>query len=232
MNTLAIIPARGQSKRMPGKNGRKLYGKPLLAWSVEAALMAPSVSDVYFLTDSNELAGIATAYGAKCPYLRDARVSGDFASSYDVIEDFFRKVPSLAGSYTHFIYLQPTSPLRTDVHIEGAIQTLVSRSADSVISVCESIPPAWINQLPPNESMGTFLQKADVGLQSQQLGAYFRLNGAIYLSSIQRFLKERTWYFEPGSFAYKMSPVDSVDIDSDADFEMAEAVLRLRATKG
>ena len=226
MKIVGLIPARGGSKRIPGKNGRSIAGKPLLSWTCEAAQASPSLTKTYVLSDSQELIDIARKAGVEAPYIRGEVSSGDQASSVDVIREFFDRVPGARSEFTHFMYLQPTSPLRGASEIERAIVQLKARSADSLISVVESpFPPSWINQIPQDGSMGGFLAKSQQTLQSQQHGKFYRLNGAIFLASIERYLRENSWYFPDRCFAFEMSAETSVDIDTESEWRFAEMLL-------
>jgi len=125
------------------------------------------------------------------------------------------------------ILLQPTSPLRNARHINEAIDLLLSRNADAVISVCEmDHSPLWANTLPDDLSMANFLHDEIKNRRSQDLPTYYRINGAIYIVNTNRFIRERTLFLSDNIFAYIMPREDSVDIDESYDISIAESVLR------
>lgn len=215
---LAIIPARAGSKRLPDKNMLPLQGKPLIAWTVEAARDAGVFDRIIVSTDSPELAKIARNHGAETPFLRPDELASDTASSADVV---LHALTSL-GDYRpeHFCLLQPTSPMRRSEHIRAAWQLLLDRQAANVVSVCEcEHSPLWTNQLPPSGSLSGFMRPEHRGLRSQDLPAFYRINGAIYWLHTESFLTHRAFLLEQDSYAYVMNRDDSIDIDTRLDFD-------------
>ena len=224
MRSIAIIPARSGSKGLPDKNIKPLNGKPLLAYSIEAALASGMFDTVHVSTDSERYAGIARQYGADEPFLRSADTSSDTASSEDAIREVLRRYEELGQCFDAFMLLQPTSPLRTAEDIRAAFGVMEEKQAESVVSVCEmEHSPLWCNTLPPDDSMREFLRK-DGERRRQDLAVYYRLNGAIYLVKTEHFLCTGSLYGD-GCYAYHMSAERSVDIDSPTDFIIADALL-------
>ncbi|MDG0817349.1 acylneuraminate cytidylyltransferase family protein [Bdellovibrio svalbardensis] len=230
---LAIIPARGGSKRLPGKNVRLLAGKPLVNWSVEAALSSKYVDEVLVSTDSTEVVEAARAVGVSVPFVRPVELSSDTASSSDVIQhalDFYRNEQGKIFDYV--ILLQPTSPLRTAEDIDSAIELLSQKKADAVISVCPmEHSPLWSNILPEDLSLGNFLRSEVQGVRSQDLPTYYRINGAIYICDMKRFTSEKTLFLKENIFAFVMSSEKSVDIDTLTDFALAEVLISKSRTE-
>lgn len=225
-NYLAIIPARKGSKRLPNKNILSLAGKPLIVWTIEAALAATKITKVIVSTDSEEIAEIAQKAGAEVPFIRPDYLSNDTATSVDVIIHSLNFYKSQKTEINNFVLLQPTSPLRTSADIDAAINLHIKRKANSVTSVCEmEHSPLWSNTLPDNHSMEYFLKPEIVGKRSQDLDKYYRLNGAIYICNVRTFLKEKTFISKNKSFAYIMKKEHAVDIDDDLDFEFANYLL-------
>jgi len=227
---LAIIPARGGSKRLPGKNIMSIAGKPLIAWTIEAARHSGVFDRIMVSTDDNEIARTSEKYGAEVPCLRPPELSGDDTSTADVIEYCLKKLHVPDGDYySHLVCLQPTSPLRTADDIREAVQMAENKNADAIISVCKSEhSPLWANKLPDNLSMQDFLPGNLQKTPSQDLPPYFRLNGAIYLCNVKRFMKERSLFLTSNIYAYIMSRVSSIDIDDEIDFELASIYLSRR----
>jgi CMP-N-acetylneuraminic acid synthetase len=223
---LAIIPARGGSKRLPRKNILPLAGKPLINYSIEAAKSISSIARVVISTDCEEIANTAQAAGGGVPFLRPASLSSDTSSSVDVVRHALEHFKSIGENFDYVLLLQPTSPLRTAAHIQGAIDLLATKKADSVISVCEcEHSPLWTNTLDDSLSLENFIPKNVKNMRSQDLPQYYRLNGAIYLTKVEQFLHEGV-LMSGNSVAFKMDSHSSIDIDTKLDFMLAEAILR------
>lgn len=223
---LVLIPARGGSKRLPGKNIKQLNGKPLIAYTIEAALRSKFIDKIVLSTDSEKIRSIALKMGIEVPFLRPRRLSSDSATSYSALMhaiNFYKKIYN--QSYDIIVMLQPTSPLRSSMDIDQAVELLFTKSAKAVVSVCESNYPAcWLNTLPKNGSMKSFL-KPKFNKPRQKLPQYFRLNGAIYIA-YSDYLINQKGFFGPETFAYVMPQERSVDIDTEFDFKIAEFILR------
>lgn len=221
---LAIIPARGGSKRLPRKNVLDLHEKPLIAWTIEAAKNSQYIDTVCVSSDDAEILAIAEKYRVQA-LLRPDVLASDTATTFDVIE---HAIKSNIAQYEYIVLLQPTSPLRTAQHIDGAIALLNEKSADAVISVCETEhSPLWSNTLADDGNMTGFL-KQEALQRSQDLPTYYRLNGAIYICRTDRLLAEKSFFLADNIFAYVMATDDSVDIDNQIDFYTAESILRNR----
>ncbi|RYU67840.1 acylneuraminate cytidylyltransferase family protein [Aliivibrio finisterrensis] len=220
---MAIIPARGGSKRLPRKNVLPLKGKPLIGWTIEAAQQSKYIDTVFVSTDDQEIAEVAKQFGVDVPELRPEYLASDIATTQSVI---FYTLETFGKDVDVALILQPTSPLRTAKHIDEAIEMLINKNAESIVSVtpCEH-PPQWANTLPSDGSMGEFL-RPEAFQRSQDLGEPYRLNGAIYVyDTIQ--LKERgEMLYTDKTFAYVMENKKSVDIDTQLDFEYAEFLIR------
>lgn len=223
---LAIIPARGGSKRLPRKNILPLAGKSLINWTIEAALAVSSITEVMVSTDDDEISCIAKVAGAQVPYKRSPELSGDTASSIDVVVDALNYYQQRGRVFDYVILLQPTSPLRSDKDIESAIQLLQGKKADAIVSVCPvEHSPLWSNTLPEDDSLNHFISNEIKSTRSQDLPEYYRLNGAIYICKIEKLLEQQSFFLTDNIFAYKMTTEASVDIDNHIDFLLAEALL-------
>lgn len=219
---LAIIPARSGSKGLPDKNIKPLCGKPLLAWSIQAALDSKYIDEIVVSTDSNIYADIAKSYGANVPFLRPDYLSSDTTTTFEVLEhciDYYKK--ELNKEFDYVVLLQPTSPLRQSWHIKESCEKIITHNMDSLISVCKcEHSPLWSNTLPEDENMNGFLQDSIRNVRSQDLPQYYRLNGVIFIAKTQSLLTHRS-FFTPQSIAYKMDNIYSSDIDSPLDFDFA-----------
>ena len=219
---LAIIPARGGSKRLPRKNILNLKGKPLVAWSIEAGLNSKYIDNIVVTSDDDEILKIAKKYKVII-VRRPCELASDRAATIDAVKHVISNVNK---TYDYIILLQPTSPLRTSTHIDEAIELLDRKCADAVISVCEmEHSPLWCNKLPKDKSMANFLKEEIINKRSQDLEKYYRLNGAIYICNTKRLLEENSFFLKDNIFAYIMDKKSSVDIDEEIDFKLAEVLL-------
>ena len=225
MKTIAIIPARSGSKGLPDKNILPLGGKPLLAYSIEAARTSGLFDVIHVSTDSEHYADIARQYGADVPFLRSAETSSDTASSWDMVQEVLERYAQLGNTFDAFMLLQPTSPLRTSEDIRSAFRLMDEKHAHAVVGVCEvDHSPLWCNTLPESQCMDGFLSNVSRAPR-QALPTYYRINGAIYLSTVPAFRKAGAVPYDAGCYALVMPRDRSIDIDSRLDFQIAEAIL-------
>lgn len=218
---LAIIPARGGSKRLPRKNILDLSGKPLIAWSIEAALESKYIDKLIISSDDDKILNISHSYGAEW-IKRPENLASDTATTFDALKHTIENV----SKYDYIVLLQPTSPLRTAKHIDAAIELLNSKNADAVISVCEmEHSPLWSNTLPEDKTMEHFLQSELLNKRSQDLPTYYRLNGAIYIAKTDKLLESKSFFLQNNIFAYIMDQESSVDIDTLLDFKFAQILI-------
>ena len=224
LQILGIIPARAGSKGIPHKNVKSLYGRPLLSWTIEAAVDSNCLDRVIVSTDSDEIAQIARRIGAEVPFIRPAALATDSASSIDVIlhaVDWFRDRNTV---YDTVVLLQPTSPLRSAEDIRGALALYEARNARAVVSVCEvDHPPFWMNTLPEDLSMAGFLDPKLSRKNRYDFPVYYRLNGALFIADVA-YVRDHG-FFGSGTVAFVMPKERSVDIDDEVDFRIAEVLL-------
>lgn len=224
LSVLGIIPAKAGSKGIPGKNVEPVVGKPLLVYTIEAAQKSGVFDFLLVSTDGEEIARIAREAGAEIPFFRPLELATDTAAGIDVLHHAMKWFQERDKKYDCVIYLQPTSPLRTAEDIKAALDMLVDRKADAVVSVCETEHhPWWCNTLPEDGSMENFL-RPDIPATRQELPKYYRLNGAVYLARWD-FIINRTTWFGPITYAYIMPRERSVDIDDAVDLILAKALL-------
>lgn len=224
-NILAIIPARGGSKRLPRKNVLLLDNKPLIAWTIEAGLKSLYVDEVVVTTDDEEIQSIAKAHGANAPFLRPSVISGDTAKTIDAVKHVVQYYSDAGKTFEFIVLLQPTSPLRTAVHIDEAICYLNEKKADAVVSVAKvDHSPLWSNTLPQNGDMSVFVEGIH-DERSQDLEEYYRLNGAIYIGRTEKVLAKESFLLSENIYAYKMKRSTSVDVDDELDFELCKCLL-------
>jgi CMP-N-acetylneuraminic acid synthetase len=221
---LAIIPARGGSKRLPKKNILDIAGKPLISWSINAAKKSLYIDDIIVSTDCEDIARVSEEYGATVPFLRPENISTDMSSTNDVILHAINAYKQ--GEFDYYIILQPTSPMRNSIDIDESIRQIFESNLDGVVSVCEcEHSPLWCNTLPQNKELGSFLPEGIKNLRSQDLDTYYRLNGAVYLyKNDSRFQYEGIFYSDKVQ-ALIMPTERSIDIDNIFDFKVAKALL-------
>jgi len=226
---LAIVPARGGSKRLPNKNILDFGGKPLIAWSIEAGLGSQYIDRLILSSESEEICDIAKKYGAEIPFLRPHELARDESQSIDFV---LHALENLEQSYDYVIVLQPTSPLRESSDIDRGIEMCFERDAVSVIGVCETEhSPLWSNTLDETLSMEHFLDNRYNNARSQDLPTFYRINGAFYMSRVDAIVKNKTFFVQKDIYAHIMSQANSVDIDTKLDFIIAKAVLDAKREK-
>lgn len=221
---LGIIPARGGSKRLPRKNLLNLNGKPLIAWTIEAAKKSKYLDKIILSTDDDEISSVGLNYNIDVPFKRPKYLSGDNASTIDVIFHTLNYIKSNNMKYDCIVLLQPTSPLRDEKEIDLSIEYFMNKNAHSIISVSKlKHPIEWAKKLPKDLSMTNFLYK---NKRSQDYEPHYLINGAIYIVRTIKFIKEKQIFFPSKCFAYKMSEHKSIDIDDEFDFNLANFFLK------
>ncbi len=222
---LAIIPARSGSKGLPDKNIKQLQGKPLLAYTIEAAHRSGCFTEIMVSTDSEIYADIAQEFGARVPFLRSDKNSSDSASSWDMVREVLDCYGDLGESFDTITLLQPTSPFRNEEDIKGAFSVYDDKQAIAVVSVCETDHPIrWCGHIDEAGSLADFIPKESAGAR-QNYQKDYRLNGAIYIVDVKELFKDSFLYRE-GSYAYVMSREHSLDIDTEYDFILAEYMIQ------
>lgn len=225
---LAVIPARGGSKGLPGKNIKDLCGKPLIAYTIETALNSKVFDKVIVSTDSLEIAKTAEKYGAEIPFLRPVELATDTADSMDVLIHAMNYLKDIGEEFDYIVKLQPTSPLRTVEDIQKSIELLFEKGADSIISISEcQHHPLWCNTLTSDLRMNNFIKEEIKNKNRQELPVYYQINGLIFLSSIEVLLKTREWYGK-NSYAYISKSENAIDIDNMIDFNIVKSIIEDR----
>lgn len=225
MKRIAIIPARSGSKGLRDKNIIDLCGKPLIAYTIEAAIQTKSFESVIVSTDSQYYAEISHQYGADV-MMRGETLSNDKATTYMVLEDILKN--RLLNPIDYFVLLQPTSPLRTSTHIKEAMEMFESRYADFdfLVSMKESEhAKVLVNPIDEDDSLKYF----DTDFSNYRRQGYkdYSPNGAIFIAKPEAYLKQKH-FFGAKSLAYVMTAEDSVDIDHAIDLELAKILIQNR----
>ncbi len=227
---LAVIPARGGSQGIKDKNIRELGGKPLIAWTIEAAKKSKYIDRAIVSTDSTKIADISRTWGAEVPFIRPPGLATDRASTNAVILHGLKWIDQNEHkTYDDFVLLQPTSPLRNSAHIDDAVEKMTAdRSADSLVSVVASKEnPYWTKIIDKRGRLLPFLPDREHPSRRQDLPKTYALNGAIYISKSKTFMTNPD-LFGGKCLAYVMDRESSVDIDDEDDFLYAEYLIARR----
>lgn len=225
---LAVIPARGGSKGILRKNIKNIAGKPLIQWTIDAALKSKYIDEIIVSTEDEEIAKISASLGVNVPFLRPKELAGDKSKTIDVINHLLNKLELEYNKYFDLILiLQPTSPLRTSKHIDEAISFFLSdKSADSLVS-CVKVPhifhPESLMKLSSNNYLESYIVSNNPPFRRQDKSELYARNGAaIYLTRRDKISK---FIFGGNLICFEMDEVDSIDIDTLEDFNMAENIL-------
>jgi CMP-N,N'-diacetyllegionaminic acid synthase len=227
---LGLIPARGGSKGLPGKNIMPIAGKPLIAWSVEQARASRYIDDVVVSTDSKEIADVAIVAGARTPFRRPDALATDKASSVDVV---LHALDELAGEGSNFdivVLLEPTSPLREANDIDGALERLVSvAGAECIVGVAavESVHPAFLFRADDKEFLSPYAGRAPNAVRRQDLEALYFIEGSVYASFVNA-LRERRAFYHERTIGWPVARYKSLEIDELPDLIASEALLLAR----
>ncbi len=232
MDVLAFIPARGGSKRIARKNIMPINGIPLINWTLSAAQKSKYINKIHVSTEDEEIADVVRSFGINITSLRHKNLATDNTTIDSVIYDFLINTLGVKEHPTHICLLQPTSPLRTEIHIDDAFKLLKQRNANSIISVSEcECPIEWTGEIDDSLYMTNFVKKLSKPNQTQYLPVRYRVNGAIYIMETKLFLKKKSMNALESTIAYKMKREDSVDIDTNLDVLLASNLLKQKNEK-
>lgn len=212
---LGIIPARGGSKTLPGKNIRDLNGKPLIAWTIEQAKRSAYLDRTILSSDNANIIKVARHWGCEVPFVRPLELAGDASPSIGLI---LHALESLQETYDYVVLLQPTSPLRSSGDIDACLSLCISQRAPFCVSVSRACQhPVWMHHIDAKGRLVPLLPEADTINQRQQLPPLYVENGALYAAHIERLLEVKGFFTED-TLAYEMPPERSLDIDDELDF--------------
>ena len=228
LKKIAIIPARSGSKGLPNKNILMLLDKPLIAYTIEAAIKSNEFQRVIVSTDSLEYKEISEKYGAEV-ILRDDYLANDKATSFMVIEDVLKKIK--IENLDYFMLLQPTSPFRDEKHITDSIKEFEKEyiNLDFLVSMTESSKSAdLIKRIGSDKTLKNY--DLDYSNYRRQDGKEYYPNGAIFIGKVDKYL-EKKHFFGEKTLAYFMNKEDSIDIDDRLDFEIAITIATKKKKK-
>lgn len=222
---VALITARGGSKGLPRKNVLPVNGKPLIVWTIQAALECRLVERVFVSTDNDDIASISEEHGAEV-IIRPSNLASDTASSIDAVTHSIEWLEKNGFQTMNMVLLQPTSPLRTSQHLAEALQLFYDKDANFIISVFEPAhtPVKSYVQYENGSIEGLYNSEAPY-MRRQDLPRAFQPNGAIYAFSIEEF-KRYNHFPKSSTFPYIMSESDSIDIDTKEDLMIVESRLK------
>jgi len=214
---LAVIPARGGSKGLPGKNILPVQGRPLLAWTAAAALAARTIDRTVVSSDDDAILAVAAACGVE-PLRRPAELATDTATTIDVVVHALDACPG----HDVVVVLQPTSPLRTAADIDAALERFAATGAPACVSVCEAEQsPYWMYRLDAGQTLLPILDAPPEATRRQDLPVVYILNGAVYIADAA-WLRASRAFVGPETVAHVMPAERSLDIDTARDFERFE----------
>jgi CMP-N,N'-diacetyllegionaminic acid synthase len=222
MRILALILARGGSKRLPGKNIRLLGGRPLISWSIDTAKLIPEVCDILVSTDSLEIQNTAKKLGAYAPWLRPKNLSTDSSSSIDAALHALDWYESKHGTIDGLLLLQPTSPFRSLEKMKEGVKLFSIDGCNSVLGVSPThAHPKWTFRI-GNGQLSPFLSDHGLDVRSQDLEPVYVINGSFYLISPCYLRHEKSFFIEGAMPLVIDSNVESLDIDTQQDWQYAE----------
>ena len=215
-----MITARGGSKRIPRKNIKEFNGKPIIAYSIEAALNSGVYDEVMVSTDDEEIAEISRKFGAKVPFLRSEKTSNDFATTTDVIEEVITEYRSRGEDFDIVTCIYPTAPFITADKLKTAVETLKDSDADTLIPVVRfSYPPQRAMEI--HDGRLVFRQPENLNKRSQDLEPHYHDAGQFYVLKTESFLKNKN-LMVGNILPLELSELEVQDIDNEVDWKLAE----------
>ena len=218
---LAIIPARGGSKGIPHKNIVPLAGKPLIAWTIDAAKKSIYIDRLILSSEDEDIIKVAKEYGCEAPFIRPKELAQDDTPGVDPV---IHAINILPQKYDYIVLLQPTSPLRIAEDIDGCIDKCVNEGHPFCVSICEpDKSPYWMFTLGDNGELHKLLETKAV--RRQDLPATYALNGAVYVAQTDKLLKENS-FITKETAGYLMPELRSADVDTEMDLMWCEMLIR------
>lgn len=225
MANLAIIPARGGSKRIPRKNAKPFLGKPIIAYSIKVALNSELFDEVMVSTDDPEIAEIARRYGATVPFLRSQENANDHAVLADVVQEVLSDYKNANKAFNNVCCILPTAPFITTELLNNAFHKMTTEDCDSVFPVIEFSFPIQ-RSLKFNKGKIEMVWKEHLNARSQDLEARFHDAGQFYWIKTEAIAKEQKLYTNNAS-AIVISTLQAQDIDTETDWKLAELKYKL-----
>ncbi|HPF01102.1 MAG TPA: pseudaminic acid cytidylyltransferase [Bacteroidales bacterium] len=221
MKNLAIIPARGGSKRIPRKNIRDFFGKPIIAYSIQAALSSGLFDEVMVSTDDDEIAEIARQYGAAVPFMRSENTSDDFATTSDVLIEVIESYKLQGRVFENVCCIYPAAPLIKSTHLTEGYEKLINEKRNSVFPVVAFSYPVQRGLIIDSEGRTNMLHPENASVRSQDLQKVYHDAGQWYWLNTESFLADKK-IFSSNSASVILSETEVQDIDTLIDWKMAE----------
>lgn len=226
MRNICIIPARGGSKRIPKKNIKNFLGKPIIAYSIDAAINSNLFDEVMVSTDDIEIAEIAKKYGAKVPFMRSVKNSDDFATTFDVIEEVVNCYKELAVEFDNFCCIYPCAPFVTSVILLKTFDHLIENKFDIVFPIIGYSFPIQ-RALRVDQGKVSMIQKKNLNVRSQDLEELFHDAGQFYWGSLHKLMINKKLY-NNNTGGFVISELNAQDIDNETDWKLAELKYRFK----
>lgn len=228
MKIIAIIPARGGSKRIPRKNIKLLCGKPLISYAIAAAKESKYINRIIVSTEDQEIAKIAKRCKAEVPFIRPVELAQDDSTSLTVLQHAVKYLETNEGYIPDLIILiQSTSPFVLTSDIDRAVEKIVETKSNSCVSICEiSERPEWMFTLDEVDKIKPFLKKKNNVIIRKKLEKLFRLNGAVYVVKRDTLMKNDNIIDVKSCAGVIMPPERSIDIDKPVDFLISEVIMK------
>ncbi|MFD2998808.1 pseudaminic acid cytidylyltransferase [Pontibacter toksunensis] len=220
MKCVAIIPARGGSKRIPRKNIKEFLGKPIIAYSIETALASGLFGEVMVSTDDEEIAEVARKYGAKIPFFRSSVSSNDVATTAAVLSEVLEEYAASGENFSYGCCLYPTAPLVKVKAINAAYELIKARQYDTVLSIIRYSYPIWRSLSVENHKVRMNWPEHQLS-RSQDLPASFHDAGQFYWFNVKTFMEKQA-LFTDNTGAIELTELEVQDIDNLSDWKLAE----------
>ena len=220
MKSLAIITARGGSKRIPKKNIKEFCGKPIIAYSIEAALKSHIFDEVMVSTDDDEIRSVAIKYGASVPFMRSKENSDDFSTTTDVLLEVINEYKKKNIYFDSAVCIYPTAPFITSQKLSNAMKCFLEGNVSSLISVVPFSYPPQRGMIIKNQNL-VLINQNNENSRSQDLEQIYHDAGQFYILKVEDFLSEKT-IFSNNMMPYILSELEVQDIDTQVDWEIAE----------
>ncbi len=225
---LALVPARGGSKGVPRKNIRIIGGKPMIAWTIEAARGSCYIDRLVLSSDDQAIIDVAVECGCEAPFVRPAELASDEADAMSVIRHAIAMLPE---QFEYLVLLQPTSPMRLTQDIDAAIERCVGRGAPACVSICEAEKsPFWMLELDAQGTVYPLFPADQIPHRRQDARAIFALNGAVYVGRTDHLRLGGT-FLALGAIGYPMPKERSLDVDTELDLAIVDFLLNRRCNE-
>lgn len=223
---VALIPAKGKSERIKNKNLKKICKRPLLWWTIDSAKKCKYIDEIYVSSDSLKILNYSKNHKVKT-IKRPKNISNNLATKKDVIYHALNYFKNKKNYFDYLIYLQPTSPLRTNYHIDYALSKIFKKKISGLVSVSQQVDEhLWEIKVKNNKISNDIKKNKNFAKRSQDLKKIYKPNGAIFIFNLKRLKYKNQFDISKGFEIYEMDRLSSIDIDDDYDFNLADLILK------